>query len=799
MLGMTGAPVDVTGGDTSAFTIPVHTDVMLRREPRRRGRRSRRTGLAVCYARLLDGRNEHYRGRPGHCRTNRPLQAGIIETLRRAVEYHRSGRVIEAEALYREVLDQNPAIADARHLLGLVIGRRDLPGAMGLLRSAVALAPDAGLYLHNMARLARHLRPRNEELLTRRALAVEPEPAEAWHSLGALAFVDGRRELAFGAFRRAVVLDPAFPGPLFDLATEAIGRRMDAGALRLLQRVLAIDPRSSVTKLNIGSLLHRSGRSDEAVSVFSMLLAGAPDFAEAWGNRGVALSACNRFVEARRDLKRSLALAPATSDSWFNLGNAQKEDAPELETAYRSYRRAIALNPMSAPAHVNLAFVLFSQGRVGEMLVARRRLLVLLPGDAQAHYDFLPFMHLDPACSVEEQRKFRRIVHARFSNGYTRAAKPHRNRRDPRKRLRLGYIDNRMLARTTHSTNLLPTVEAHDLEAFELYMYTNLPAARADAMTSRYASRAAAWRWTEHLDDEAVAALVREDEVDILVDVSSHLTGARGGVLARKPAPIQVTMMQVGSSGMPAMDYAVVDETLLPAGCDAEFSEAAIRLPVGFLFVPLDDTPPPVQDSPALARGYVTFGSFNLLAKIGPGVVALWARVLSETPGSRLVVKAFGMACRATRSRFRREFAQHGIERQRLDLRPWEPGYDGHLQAYNDVDVVLDCFPYPGMTTSMEAMLMGVPVVTRTGNRFASRVGEAILTAVGHPELVAKNDEAYVALAVSLAENRDRLVALRRSMRASLLSSRLSDPRSFTRELEAALREAWRAWCGTAR
>ncbi|TAL12693.1 MAG: hypothetical protein EPO00_01520, partial [Chloroflexota bacterium] len=406
----------------------------------------------------------------------------------------------------------------------------------------------------------------------------------------------------------------------------------------------------------------------------------------------------------------ALVLEPRSADNWQTLAGTLFKDPAADEATFRAAQRAVWLAPAMTGSHVIRSLVLLRQGRVREAIAARRAVFAYAPDDAQAHYEFLPFLHLDPDLDPASQLAIRRDVHRRFSDPLTRAAVPHMNDRDPERRLKLGYVDNRLLCRSTHSTNLLPMIEAHDPQQVSLCFYTNLPEAMADDMTRRYRAMATGLHHTAGLSDEEVALLVQADEIDILVDVSGHLTGVRAGVFARKPAPIQVTMLQVGSSGLGTMDYAVADPVLLPA------------------------------DRPSF-------------------------------------------------------FTARGIAVTRLDFRAWTDGYAAHLATFDEIDVALDCFPYPGMTTSIEALLMGVPVVTLTGDRFVARIGETILRTVGHPEWVARNTDDYIAIASALAGDPGRRATLRNQLRGELLSSPFGDPRSFTRGLEAAFRDAWRRWC----
>lgn len=715
------------------------------------------------------------------------------ETLATAVAAHRAGRTDIAAPLYRDLIALHHDNADLRHLLALALHESDPSSSWTEMRRALALAPQVGLYLHNAARLAA-TRPNNAEALLRltgRALALDAASAEAHHRLGAIAASAKQTRIARTRFRRAVVLDPSLPPALFDHANLAA----DAGdgvAIDLYRRLLAIGAHLDGLAA-LGNLLTRSGRAAEAVPLLAQLTRLAPDRVDAYGLLGAALAEAGETKAALASLRRALALDPTSSAAWTALAGVLASSPEMSETAATVCGRAIRIAPDVLEPRLIRSVVFFHQGRVREALADRRAALALVPSDAQAHYDFLPLLHLDPDLGPAEQLALRRRIHRRFSDPLTRQSSPHANDPDPDRRLKIGYVDNRMLYRSTHSTNLLPMVEAHDQQEVAVHFYTNLPEAMADDMTARYRAVATGFRHTGALGDEDLARLVRADGIDILIDVSSHLTGARTGVLARKPAPLQVTMLQVGSSGLAAMDYAVADPVLLPFDRPSFFSETVIRLPMGFLFEPVADlTPPPLTVRPARPP---TFGSLNLLAKTNDRVFALWARTLAGVPDSRLLLKAAGLACASTRRRIEAAFAAHGIAADRLDLRAWTGGYAAHLATFDEIDVVLDCFPYPGMTTSLEALLMGVPFVTMAGDSFVSRIGEAILAAIGHREWIARSEDDYVAIATSLALDTEKRTWLRQRLRETLLASPLGDARGLTRALEAALRQAWRSWC----
>jgi len=707
-----------------------------------------------------------------------------------ALAAHRAGRTQEAVPVYRALLAEAPENPDLRHLLALALHGADAPAAFAEMRRALALAPSTGLYLHNAANLSIGDEHRHARFLSR-ALAVAPGTAEAYHRLGAMTARRGRHRQAAPPFRRAITLDPGFSPALFDHANLLAETGETAPAIAGYRRLLAVGEHEKGLGA-YGDLLKRLGRPKAAASLLARLARLAPARSEVHGALGAALAEAEDDDGALASLRRALSLSPESGEAWHTLGLIYVKDMAKSEMAIGAAGRAVTISAEMADPHLTRALAFFHQGRIREAIAARRAVLALAPDDAQIHYEFLPFLHLDPDLDPEVHFAYRQRVHRRFSTPLTRAAAPHANLPDPDRRLRVGYLDNRMLYRSTHSTNLLPTIEAHDLKEVELSFYTNLPETMADDMTARYRAKAARFHHTDGLSDAAVAELVRADGIDILIDVSSHLTGARTGVVARKPAPLQVTMMQVGSSGLHAVDYAVADAVLLPPERPSYFTETVIRLPMGFLFEPVADLTPPIDLPPDRPP---VFGSLNQLSKISGPVLALWARVLTRVPHSRLLLKSAGLASPAVRQRLRAFFEDRGIARERLELRAWTKGYAGHLDTFDEIDIALDCFPYPGMTTSLEAILMGVPVVTLAGDRFVGRVGEAILAAIGHREWIARDEDDYVAIAAGLAENRKGRADLRRRLRAELLASPLADPKSFTKGLEAAFREAWRRWC----
>jgi predicted O-linked N-acetylglucosamine transferase (SPINDLY family) len=314
-------------------------------------------------------------------------------------------------------------------------------------------------------------------------------------------------------------------------------------------------------------------------------------------------------------------------------------------------------------------------------------------------------------------------------------------------------------------------------------------------VTARIRPRADAWRETQELTDEALAALIESDAIDVLVDLGGHTAGNRLMCFARRPAPVQVTYCGYpGTTGLSTMDWRLTDAVADPEGT-ADTTERLYRLPHGFLcYQPLPGAPE-VGPPPARARGHVTFGSFNNLAKLNDGVLSLWARVLREVPDARLFLKAKGLTDQEPAARLRDSLEQNGVEPTRIMIAPYAATPAEHLALYQQVDIGLDPFPYNGTTTTCEALWMGVPVITWRGHRHAGRVGASLLERVGLGALVAESADDYLRIATSLAADVGGQEGLRATLRDRMATSPLTSAVTLTRDIEAAYREMWGGWC----
>jgi predicted O-linked N-acetylglucosamine transferase (SPINDLY family) len=510
-------------------------------------------------------------------------------------------------------------------------------------------------------------------------------------------------------------------------------------------------------------------------------------------NLGNAYRESGDHVKAEASYRKAIAIEPGYAMAHNNLGNLLLENKRTNE-AITSLGKATSLHPGYAIAHYNLGNALKFQGSLEEALASYRKALSLDPRNSSAHSILLFLMHYFAQYSGKDIY----LESLRWARQHADILLPARqvyaNSRDLGRKLRIGYMSPDF---RTHSVAYFiePVIQAHNRNNVAVYCYANVK--KPDPTTQRLQEEADYWRNIFGLSDAAVADRIRNDAIDILVDLAGHTPKNRLLVFARRPAPVQVTWLGYpNTTGMAAMDYRLTDAIADPAGAaDTLHSEELTRLEHGFLCYQPDASAPEVAPAPFLKHGYVTFGSFNNIAKVTPEVIKLWAEILQRTPRSRLLIKSKPLADPDNRKRFQRLFVERGIAADRLELHGWLPTKEGHLELYKRIDIGLDPFPYNGTTTTCEALWMGVPVVTLLGERHSGRVGASIMHWAGLDELVAESPEKYQDLAVSMAKDYGGMQNLRKGLRKQVRQSRLMDRQNFTDILEATYRNIWAKWC----
>ncbi len=681
--------------------------------------------------------------------------ATVGEVLALALGRHQAGDLAEAERLYRQVVQTDPSQADAFHLLGVLAlqtGRHEQ--AVAFLRRAIALRPADPAFHCNLATASKAL---------------------------------GRLDEAVAGYREALRLQPDFPDALCNLGNTLAEQDNHDEAAACYQEALRLRPGQAEVHCKLGNSLALREKWDQAAANYRRALELRPDHIQALLGLGLVLQEQGKLTRAIEYFQQVLRRNPALAVAHFRLARVFA-DLARFDEAEASYREVLRLEPGNADALNRLGGVLNSMGLVDEALACWRQALACQPDHGGAAANCLLNLHHcrgdDPRVLLEEHVRWARQRAERLES----SSPSFPNDPDPERRLRVGFVVGHLGGLPAHF--LEPVLVSRDRSRFYVVCYLAMKGpGTTDARLRDLADRChhvADW------SDERVAQQVREEGIDILVDLAGHAGGGRLLVFAHRPAPVQVTQFGYpGTTGLRAIGYRITDPFLDPPGTTEAFhTEELVRLPeIAWCYQPPEAGPAPNR-LPALRAGRLTFASFNKLSKITAEVIALWSRLLRALPASRLLLTASGSRGDA---RIRQAFEEQGVGAQ-VELRPRRSPAE-YLELYHEADMGLDPFPFTGGITTCDALWMGVPVLSLAGRTCVSRQGVSLLSNAGLPDWIARTPEEFVALARRWAEDLPGLSRLRAGLRHALRRSPLLDGRRYTRHLEQAYRELWRRWC----
>jgi len=638
------------------------------------------------------------------------------------------------------------------------------------------------------------------------ALALEPEHVTSMAGLAMLAEAQGQADAALQWVAQAMLFEPNEPGLLLmharlagdgpscrALLNRGIGG-VEAAKLAAQRLTLAELEEGAAAAplqwhwqaaLGLGQLLAEQAEAGLASLRLACIL--ADDVPALQALLGQQLAKQNRHAEAEPLLAAGLAANPADADLRASHALTLLR-LDRLAEARLAFEAAIADFGPHPTLICNLALTLSGQGLQEEALRVSAA-----GGDAPAslacRLGIQPY-HPSEGSAAALHRTARRLGAALPPT----APLPHPPGFDPERRLRVGFFGAR-LGRHPVGWLTLAAIEALPEAEIEVACYSLKP--MDDALARRFHARADLWRdLSPRLDDAALAAAIRADAPDIVVDLGGHGEGGRVTALAYRAAPVQIKWVgaQSATTGVPAMDWMLTDAWETPPGSEAHYTEALLRMPDGYACY----TPPPwapdVAPLPALSRGHVTFGCFNNLSKITPAVLAAWGQILATLPRARLILRTHALRDAPTRAALITRAAAAAIPLERLELHG-PSSHEDLLAAYAEIDIALDPFPYAGGLTACEALWMGAPLVAMAGSSFAGRHAVSHLNTIGLGHWVAEDVEGYVARAVAAAHALPALAELRAGMRARMKASPLMDAPRFAANLTAALRHAWRLRC----
>jgi protein O-GlcNAc transferase len=745
---------------------------------------------------------------------NRCKNTGISRTLRAGLAHHQAGRLDRAEALYCKVLAADPDHADALHLLGVLAYQRgNIAPALELIERALpALGqlPDAHLNYGNALHEAG--RPSEAVASYRRAIALKPDHGMAHNNLARVLIDQGMLEAGLEAAQRAVALIPDFAGAHANYSGAFLGLERFTEAEAVLRRALEFRPDLASLYLNLGCALQGQRRLDEAAAAYREAIALQPDFAEAHNNLGNVLKDLSKPDEAVVCYETALEIAPGNPVIHNNLGNAL-QDQRRLDDAVSSYRRALALKPDYAVAHYNLGEVLAEKRELGEAVASLGRAALQLDY-ARIDWFYARKQMCDWAGYGKDEAKGREKVGKQAFKLFTLSSSPAeqlncarraaaglavpqslmfpRVRSRPSGRIRLGYVSANFRSQAG-AFLIAGLIEQHDRREFEIIGYS---ASRDDGDHTRARLATAFDRFVDisNTANRDAAQLVRDDAIDILVDLNGYQRRARTAIFAYRPAPIQTLFLGFpATTGADFIDYIIVDPFVVPADQQPFFSERLVHLPDCYQCNDdkreISEHTPLRTDCGLPEEGFV-FCCFNNAYKITPDFFDVWMRLLEAVPGSVLWLLDDNPWARANLAR---EAAARGVAPERVVLAP-KLLLPDHLARHRLADLFLDTLPCNAHTTASDALWAGLPLVTCAGKTFAGRVAGSLLRAIGLPELVTGALEEYEALALRLARDGDLLAALRARLARNKWTHPLFDTERFARNLEAAYRQMWETW-----
>jgi protein O-GlcNAc transferase len=609
--------------------------------------------------------------------------------------------------------------------------------------------------------------------------------AVCYSNLGYVLGEQGRLEESGAMLKRAVELNPADFDAYYMLGNLARSRGEWKRAIGRYRQSLTVNPGFDTCRRDLCVALAHTGELGEARAVMAQGPAFTPGTPDYYFFRGNLHLAASEFDDAMENFLRAAELQPRNASILINLGVAQLRRR-DVFAAIETYRGILDLDPHNVQAHANLAAALQQTGQVELAIQSYRHALKLDPGYLNAHQNLLFALTYVPSVRsneyLQEARLYGSKVSARaraysqwLGSGNTNGSRPPR----------VGFVSGDL---RTHPVGLFLEGVLAKVDKSRLTLVAYSSSTTEDAVSERLKSLCAEWNSVAAWPDEALAGKIHADRIDVLVDLAGHTGHNRLAVFAWKPAPVQVSWLGYwASTGVAEIDYILVDPVSVPPSEAEFFSEKLWYLPETRLCLtaPAGGAEMELKDLPALKKGHVTFGSYQILNKISDTTLVMWSQVLARLPTSRLRLQSLPLEYPDAVADMHRRMTLAGIDMSRVDLHGGT-SREAYLASYGEVDVVLDTYPFPGGTTTAEALWMGVPTVTMSGDSLLARQGKSLLTCVGLAEWVANSESQYVDVALARVSDLTELAKLRASLRARALASPLFDATEFAKQLEDA-------------
>src|SRR6056297_305455 len=558
-------------------------------------------------------------------------------------------------------------------------------------------------------------------------------------------------------------------------------------ALKCFQKANQIDPKSAGVAYRIGEIYNDQGDLNKAIELFNITLKVDEEYITAYLAKAEILKKQREFEEAEQVIQKAHGIEPRNVGAKVSLGELYKYQG-RYDDAIELYKKLIQSHPKVAGIRVNYALCMQELGRFDE---SEKNYLMAFedqPDTFESLSNYLMGLHYNPARSKEEIFEKHKLWDQNFAPK-ERPARPIPFNTDKDKKLRLGFISGGF---RTHPVGWMITSALENLpkDRFEIYCYTTNN--RYDSITKRIHAVTDKWQSVIGYNDEIISRMIKDDEIDILIELSGHSADTRLKTVAMEPAPVIVKWVGglFNTTGMESVDFLISDHQETPAGDDEFYTEKLVRMPDDYICFLPPDYAPEVAEIPAKENGYITFGCFNNPTKVNDQILEKWAEVMNRVPGSCLLLKSKQYDTPALRDRIVNTMEKCGITSGRIEFEGQSP-HDELLESYNRVDIALDPWPYSGGLTTCEALWMGVPVVTKPGPTFAGRHSTTHLYNAGFPEWITESWDEYIEKVAELASDPDQLEELRKGLRSKIAASPICDGERFGVHLSKAFREMW--------
>ena len=699
-----------------------------------------------------------------------------------------------AEALAKSHLD----VPEARQLMGEVLrGLYRYSAALSWFEAAMELQPEDVRPQIDIAVCVSHMgNVRSGQKIVQNVLEMLPEDdPEVFSRLGIRAQEAGSPQLALLFFKQGFTLFPQDMTLCMNLGITVQGLGNPGEALFYFQRALVLDEAAAQAWFYAANSYQALRNPDEAKRSLEKCIEYAPGHAQALAHLASLRKEAGQLDEAKKLLRQAIDADPQWLQPYLNLHGFLK-DADDLEAADAVLKEAQAVDPDSEAVQQAVASLLLKRGDITAANVMFRKMLQAQPSNPDAMSGLLFCSNYDPELTPQQIADAYMSWNDRFVQW--RAPAPdfkYANKPTQRRRIKVGYVSGDFRG---HSVAFFfePLLAHHDHDAFEIYCYSNFKG--GDATTQRMMGMTDHWRWVHDLSDEALVEMIRLDGIDILIDLSNHTGYHRLYMFGRRPAPIQMTTIGMPTTtGLRAIDWRITDAWMDPPGMtESLHSEKLLRIVSGWCYRPSDEGRVlPVTELPALRNGHLTLASFNAFGKINPQVFTLWGRLLQAVPNAVLYVATGGKADdEVLNAQVRQTCGDCGVPLDRLRLLPRMP-LKAYFEFHQQVDIVLDAFPYTGATVTAHALWMGVPVITLAGPSPIHRSATSMMHSVGLSGFVAQTKDGYIAIARHWADRIEALAQIRRTLRENMQKSPLMDGTVVTKDLEVQLRKVWIDWC----